>query len=97
MLLVQLLLYNLDESKHVYVGKTKRHFLTRIKEHETTQTAVRLHCDTCPCFSHENFSVLRTCKSDYEATIVEALYINELKPSLNGTIVNSGASTFLKL
>ena len=85
------------ESKHTYIGKTKRHLSTRIKEHGSTDTAIRAHCDNCTCFSHANFSIIRTCNTDFEATLAEALYIRNFKPTLNNTIANSGSSTLLKL
>ena len=81
----------------IYIGKTKRHFLERIREHGTTETAVALHCDNCGCFSPRNFTVERLCRSDYETTLVEAWYIRKNKPTLNNTLVNSGSNTVLKL
>ena len=85
------------ESKHCYIGKTKRHFLTRIREHATTNSAIKMHCESCPCFNEQNFSILRACKTDYEATLAEALIIRNRQPTLNNTLVSSGQSTILKL
>ena len=34
----------------IYVGRTKRHLLTRIREHGKTQSAVSAHNSTCKCF-----------------------------------------------
>ena len=85
------------EPGHVYIGKTKRHFSTRIREHCTTNTAVRAHCDICHCFSPNNFSVIRTCNTDYETTLAEALLIRKNSPTLNNTLANNGSCTLLQL
>lgn len=86
------------DSKQQYIGKTKRHFTTRIREHANSQSAINTHCSTCTdCFNPKNFTVLRTCNSDYEATICEALLIKQHSPTLNSTISNNGQSTFLTL
>ena len=85
------------DSRHTYIGKTKRHLIERIREHQSSETAVRVHCISCKCFSQENFSVLRVCSSDYDATIAEALLIRNFAPTLNTSLTNSGQSTRLKL
>ena len=85
------------DSTQIYIGKTKRHFLTRIREHGTSNSAITGHCNLCSCFSINNFSVLRCTNSEYDAVIAEALFIRKIRPSLNNTISNSGQSTFLKL
>ena len=65
----------LRDLRHTYIGKTKRCLIEHIKEHQSSETAVRVHCISCKCSSHENFSVLHVCNSDYDATIAEALLI----------------------
>ena len=84
-----------------YIGKTKRHLALRVKEHLSTtsaNSAVFQHVATCNCAaSIQNFSVLRCCQSDYDLSIMEALYIRDNKPSLNIAIAGQGSSIFLKL
>ena len=86
-----------NDSQHSYIGKTKRHLLTRIMEHQKVASAVKTHCERCPCFAFSNFKILRTCRTDYEASIVEAILIRNNRPSLNNTLTNSGQTVFLKL
>ena len=81
----------------VYIGKTKRHLVTRIREHGSTNTAIRSHCNSCECFSPDNFSIIRNCVNDYESTLAEALFIRMNSPSLNSALANNGSCTLLKL
>ena len=84
-----------------YIGKTKRHLITRVKEHTTfsaTPSAVYNHILTCNCSkSIENFDILESLDNTYDLSIAEALYIRDLKPSLNATLTENGQSLFLKL
>ena len=91
-----------DTSKF-YLGKTKRHLVTRVGEHlgpqEKSPTAVNAHRSTCvPCQSatFDNFQVLRSCRDDYEVSIHEALMIRKSQPALNKQAPNMGASLLLK-
>ena len=86
-----------NDSTHRYIGKTKRHFLTRIREHQTSASAIRDHCASCGCFNSSNFKVLRVCATDYEAVITEAILIRSESPSLNNTLSSHGSSVFLTL
>ena len=53
---------------------------------------------SCNCpFSPSNFSILRSCRSEFDLSYCEALYIKKYNPSLNCTISNHGSSIFLKL
>ena len=87
-----------------YVGKTKRHLLTRIREHTRptvsvdNQSAIFNHILECNCnVSESNFKILHSCTSDYDLGVCEALIIRDLQPSLNCSIVSQGQSLFLKL
>ena len=82
----------------VYIGKTKRHFGLRIKEHTSpaSSSAVFGHLSQCQNCS-PNFKILRTCSDEYELSIMEALYIRECKPILNTALAGQGSSIFLKL
>ena len=70
-----------------YVGQSVRHLLTRIKEHSRTSTPVGSHFQLCN--NHNNISIDNDVKilasSNYQRQLLikEALFINDLKPSLN--------------
>ena len=82
-----------------YIGKTKRHLIKRIQEHGSVQdSSILSHRASCNCpFSPSNFSILRSCNSEFDLSYCEALYIKKYNPSLNRTISNHGSSVFLKL
>ena len=69
-----------------YVGKTSRHLVTRVAEHRTTTMGpVFQHMRTCQIQSTDlNVKVLWTVmKGGFFLSIMEALYIREMCPSLN--------------
>ena len=67
-----------------YVGQTVRHLLTRVKEHSRLSSPVGLHFKTCnSTVSMDDVKILSTAKTQKQLLILEALFINELKPSLN--------------
>ena len=73
--------------KACYVGQTDRHNRTRFGEHKTrTKEPVRKHFDTCvkrkAAFSDVEI-LHRTSKSVAFLETLEALYIREIKPTLN--------------
>ena len=82
-----------DESI-TYIGKTKRHLVSRVKEHTTPSanpSAVFQHIGTCNCtVTLDSFNILQTCVNDYDLAILEALYIRELKPTLNSSLTGQG-------
>ena len=89
-----------------YVGKTKRHLLTRCSEHlkkptaSAQPTAIGDHLKTCtPCRSAtvNNFSVIRSARTDYDLCLHEALLIQKIKPSLNKQLFQSGAQCVLRI
>ena len=90
-----------------YLGKTKRHLITRVAEHGDLKagekkTAVASHIVECPtCKQNEicldDFEVVKHCKTDFETKIHEALLIRKLRPEMNVQLYNSGASYLLKI
>ena len=74
-----------------YVGRTHKHFDTRIKEHfGSKSSSIFKHLNDSNnkmCKSkttkENSFKILDNAKTDYELALKEGLYINWLKPSLN--------------
>ena len=83
-----------------YIGKTKRHFDTRVAEHLSLSsdkpTAVSDHIRSCgDCQKgqlKDNIKIIKKCNSDFECQIYEALSIQKFNPKLNVQLFNSGAS-----
>ena len=71
-----------------FIGKTKRHLGTRIKEHRSEKSAIGQHLQTCYTCVH-NFNeisvpnILSTGNSDFDCKIREVLLIKSEKPTLN--------------
>ena len=83
-----------------YIGKTTRHLATRIREHTRShgKSAISDHVASCTCCpTADSFRILRQCKDSYDLSLCEALLIQQYKPVLNQSLVNSGQSLFLKL
>ena len=71
-----------------YIGKTKRHLATRIKEHRSEKSAIGQHVQTCHTCDHnfnENQLQILTSigNSDFYCKIRGALLIKSEKPTLN--------------
>lgn len=70
-----------------YVGQTRRHLVTRFKEHSNSKNgAVKSHFENCGKRKAvlENIEILCTSTKNLDHLLtLEALYIRELKPSLN--------------
>ncbi len=81
-----------------YVGKTCRHFHTRVSEHrgisdrtgeirkipENAKTAIHSHRKICPHdVTFDDFSVLARSDSDYLLKLKESLFINRDHPIIN--------------
>ena len=80
--------------------KTKRHLLTRVKEHQSihSKSAIFDHIASCNCeVSYENFRIIFRAKETYSLSIAEALLIKDRRPILNRTLANNGACLYLKL
>ena len=88
-----------------YIGKTKRHLATRVKEHGCTNpptTAIGNHLTTCmACRSHfslNKFKIIDTARSNLQCCIKEAIYIKRQKPIINTQLTTtSGMSFFLNI
>ena len=74
----------LSDSDTYYIGKTKRHMVTRAKEHvtpkESTQSEIKNHilkCNQCKNsnLSVDSFSIKKQCRNDYSAGISEAVLL----------------------
>lgn len=67
-----------------YVGQSTRHLLTRIKEHSRASSPVGLHFRACDSIvTMDDVKILATAKFQKQLMILEALFINELKPLIN--------------
>lgn len=86
-----------------YIGKTKRHLVTRVREHGTSAapSAIKEHIDNCKTcksdFSLNNFTVIDHARNDYECCIKEAIHIKLVKPPLNTQLSSEGMSYFLSI
>ena len=67
-----------------YVGQTRRHLITRIKEHKSSGP-VRMHFKSCKSVvSMDDVSILSAnSKSEIHLLTLEALFISDIKPNLN--------------
>ena len=83
-----------------YVGRTKRHLATRMREHRTQPSVVRTHLDVCPdCVANFDtcFKVLESAQTEFQLSLKEAIAIHEREPCLNKQLANHGASVYLRL
>ena len=85
-----------------YIGKTKRHLVTRVREHSNTASAVCEHLESCDVCRSEysvgkNFSILDKGRDDFEITIKESLQIKNNRPPLNKKLMTQGTSFLLKI
>ena len=83
-----------------YIGKTKRHLATIVREHSNSASAICDHlggCTTCKLsYSIDNgFKILDVGKNDFEITVKEALRIKHFKPSLNKKLTIQGTSNYV--
>ena len=83
-----------------YIGKTKRHLVTRIAEHTSTglkdegDSAVKKHIAECQYCSQNNvdlFEIIKKTQTSFDVLIYEALLIKKYKPSLNKQLFKSGS------
>ena len=93
----------LRDANTFYIGKTIRHLATRVKEHgsSNSNSAIYSHllsCETCKSnFSCNNFSVIDSCKNDFEVTIKEAFHIKFSKPIMNKQLFTPRSSFVLNV
>ena len=76
-----------------------RHFGVRVEEHlhSKKDSAVQKHinvCQSCKNNKHlfHNFSILKTCNTQYSTKIQEALLIKKRNPKLNTRLYANGSS-----
>ena len=77
------------ECDATYIGKTKRHMATRLKEHLDPRkpTAVTEHLiHNNHNTTMDNIEFLTTAKNDGELLIKESFFVKRLKPSLNENV-----------
>ena len=91
----------LRDANQVYIGKTMRHLVTRVKEHGHSSSAIFEHlklCDICRNnFNCDCFKIIDHGKNNFDVTVKEALRIKTQQPSLNTQLFSQGASFVLKL
>ena len=96
----------LSDSDTSYIGQTKRHLVTRAKEHitpkESNQSEIKNHifgCDKCKNgnLNVNNFRVLKQCKDEYATRISEALLLKKFSPKLNIQKYLKGQSYLLRV
>ena len=88
-------LYKCDSCNASYVGKSERHFRTRIANHEgrsertgcylvkPQHSAIREHCETQQHrMSKKNFSILGSTSEKLDLKIMEALFQHQKRPTL---------------
>ena len=68
-----------------YVGQTRRHLITRIKEHGRKNAPVSIHMTSCQhTLTMDDVTILKaSSRSTRHLMTLEALFINQLKPRLN--------------
>ena len=68
-----------------YVGQTRRHLITRIKEHVRKNAPVSIHMTSCQhTLTMDDVTILKaSSRSTRHLMTLEALFINQLKPRLN--------------
>ena len=91
----------LSDSNKAYIGKTKRHLTTRVKEHCQGPSAIQNHLDNCRVckekFSCQSFAIMDSGQNDFDITIKEAIYIKSHKPLLNKQLHSQGSSFILNI
>ena len=70
--------------KASYVGETIRHLMHRFREHRVNTGPLRKHLETCNTdLEEDDVKVLTTSSNQEKLLILEALFIRELKPTIN--------------
>ena len=91
----------LRDANQTYIGKTKRHLVTRVREHGQSSSAIYEHlgsCDSCKSkFSCESFKILDHGKNNLDISVKEAIHIKYNKPSLNTQLYTNGSSFILNI
>ena len=74
------------DNNQTYIGKTKRHLATRVREHFSEYSAIFEHISSCNECNHstiENFYILSHGSNDFDNKVKEALYTKKQKLLLN--------------
>ena len=78
------LLANVVASNKSYIGKTKRHLATRVKEHRQGHLAIQSHLDECSAckdsFSCDLFSIIDSGSIDFDITKKKICITNHANP-----------------
>ena len=83
-----------------YIGKTKRHFITRAEEHTSLKdetegdSQVKKHlaeCEHCSQVNLDSFEIFKKATSSFDVIIYEGLLIKKYKPTLNKQLFKSGS------
>ena len=95
-----------NDSGVSYIGETKRHLITRMKEHLSLKNSyqnseVKSHIKNCVhCHDHvkfDSFRVIKRCHNSFNLLIHEALLIRRHNPSLNKQLFSKGSLFTLKI
>ena len=92
----------LSDSDASYIGYTKRSLVERVKEHLRGETAVSAHIGACGVCSNtritiEHFQILKSCRTEYDAMVFEAIFIQKQNPRFNRKLVKPGKSHTLMI
>ncbi len=83
------------DSHTSYIGKTKRHLATRVKEHAKKDSAIKTHlgqCNGCNAnYGINLFRIIDSGVSDFDCKVKEAIHIKAYQPNLNRQLFQSGA------
>ena len=84
-----------------YIGKTKRHLITRVMEHQSDKSAIGQHLKACKSchdnFGINQFKIINNGQSDLDCKIKEALHIKTFNPSLNQNLYQHGSSFLINV
>ena len=89
-----------------YIGYTKRHLTTRVKEHTVSSLAKSSHvykhivkCNACNAahIDESNFRVIKQCRDELDCKFAEAFAIKRWKPSINKQMFAKGSSLILNV
>ena len=78
-----------------YIGKTSRHFATRVKTHFSTDKNSHGSPSCKRKCSVDRFKILDSAKTRHYLTLKEAIYISRLKPELNAQLQHNNDFCFL--
>ena len=88
------------DKNQTYIGKTKKHLASRVREHFSGNSAIYEHISFCNASNHstiENFHISSHSNNDFDNKVKEALYIKKQKNLLNKHLHQHGASFLLNV